>query len=314
MTVWTPYRDTEVSFEAPQALERANLVDAREVTGRATGHYRATMVRPAMQYFDCDLHFVDPLRIHKVLPDSISIIQVMAGRWCHRVERHVFDQYTPDALSLLSLRESADVIDTLPAGSHVRLGGLRISGDFLRQRVEEGDDSLAPLLALQDRHLRFDQVRDSKAIGLLFERLYNSPYRGALQRFHQESLSLGILVELAVHLGGSSARAARAIRAHRDLAHEARRLLDENLGQPPGIDELARHLSVGETTLRRIFRNEFGCSMLQHLRDRRLEVARQMLRTGKWQVSQIAYRVGYSNPANFAHAYKARYGHPPGSE
>lgn len=314
MAVWTPYRDTEVSFDAPASLERANLLDAREVAGRATGHYRAALVRPSMQYFDCDLHFIDPLRVDKILPDSISIVQVMAGRWRHRVERQVFDQYTPEALSLLSLSESAEVVDTLPAGSHVRLGGLRISGAFLRGLVEEGDATLLPLLALQKHHLRFDQVRNSKAIASLFERLYHSPYTGALHRLHQESLSLGILVELAAHLGGARQPVSRILRAHRDLAHEARRLLDLNLGRPPGVDELARQLGVGETTLRRIFKQEFGCSMLQHLRDRRLEVARQMLREGKWQISQIAYRVGYSNPANFANAYKARFGHPPGSE
>ncbi|MET0505456.1 MAG: AraC family transcriptional regulator [Luteibacter sp.] len=311
---WTPYHDVEVSFDAPRPLSEANLIDAREMAGTATGHYRATMVRPAMQYFDCDLQFSDPLRIHKVLPDSLSIVHVMAGRWCHRVDRQVLDQYTPDALSLLSLSEPAEVIDTLPADSHVRLGGLRISGAFLRRQIEEGDDTLAPLLAMQKHHLRFDRVADARAIGTLFERLYHSPYTGALKRFHQESLSLAVMVELAVHLGGAQARAGRPVRAHRDLAHEARRVLDAHLAQPPAADELARRLGVGETTLRRIFKAEFGRSMLDYLRDRRLEVGRQMLREKKWQVSQIAYHVGYSNPANFAHAYKARYGHPPGAE
>ncbi|WP_265316900.1 helix-turn-helix transcriptional regulator, partial [Pseudomonas aeruginosa] len=84
--------------------------------------------------------------------------------------------------------------------------------------------------------------------------------------------------------------------------------------KPPASLELARQLGVGETTLRRIFRNEFGRSMLQYVRDRRLEIGRQMVREGRWQIAQIAYRLGYSSPENFTHAYRARFGHPPGRE
>ncbi|WP_132587072.1 helix-turn-helix domain-containing protein [Pseudomonas aeruginosa] len=137
---------------------------------------------------------------------------------------------------------------------------------------------------------------------------------GALGRLHEESLTLGLLVELAAYLGGADLRRARTPRAQRDLAHEARRLLEANLGEPPASLELARQLGVGETTLRRIFKNEFGRSMLQYVRDRRLEIGRQMVREGRWQIAQIAYRLGYSSPENFTHAYRARFGHPPGRE
>ncbi|WP_244400047.1 helix-turn-helix domain-containing protein, partial [Pseudomonas aeruginosa] len=116
------------------------------------------------------------------------------------------------------------------------------------------------------------------------------------------------------YLGGADLRRARTPRAQRDLAHEARRLLEANLGEPPASLELARQLGVGETTLRRIFKNEFGRSMLQYVRDRRLEIGRQMVREGRWQIAQIAYRLGYSSPENFTHAYRARFGHPPGRE
>ncbi|PXC06966.1 MULTISPECIES: helix-turn-helix domain-containing protein, partial [Gammaproteobacteria] len=54
--------------------------------------------------------------------------------------------------------------------------------------------------------------------------------------------------------------------------------------------------------------------MLQYVRDRRLEIGRQMVREGRWQIAQIAYRLGYSSPENFTHAYRARFGHPPGRE
>ncbi|WP_031325886.1 helix-turn-helix transcriptional regulator, partial [Pseudomonas taiwanensis] len=86
------------------------------------------------------------------------------------------------------------------------------------------------------------------------------------------------------------------------------------LSAPPTAASLARQLGVGETTLRRAFREEFGRPILQYVRQQRLELARSLLLQRLWQVSQVAYHVGYANPANFCHAYKAYFGHPPGSE
>lgn len=49
-------------------------------------------------------------------------------------------------------------------------------------------------------------------------------------------------------------------------------------------------------------------------RTRKATIGRQMVREGRWQIAQIAYRLGYSSPENFTHAYRARFGHPPGRE
>lgn len=225
-----------------------------------------------------------------------------------------YDLYNLGGPSVLGTGEPMEAFDILPAGSRVRLGGLRIAASYLEEELETGDGALRPLARLKGDGASFTQLSRCGAITALFERLYQNPYRGALGRLHEESLTLGLLVELAAYLGGADLRRARTPRAQRDLAHEARRLLEANLGEPPASLELARQLGVGETTLRRIFKNEFGRSMLQYVRDRRLEIGRQMVREGRWQIAQIAYRLGYSSPENFTHAYRARFGHPPGRE
>lgn len=314
MDNWNPYLDTHFSFDRPAALAQAGVLDtsARQVLGSAIGHYRARTVRPQMQYFDCDLQFPEPLRIHKVLPGSLCIVQVLGGQWLHKVDGRL-NHYTPGTPHLLGLSESMEAVDQLPAGSHARMAGLRVDGQYLRELAEE-DTSLQPLLSLLEDGIHFGELRGAGVMGTLLERLYQSPYQGALERLNQESLSLALLVELAANLRGTSAPPPKVARGQRDLAHEARRLLDANLAEPPGSLTLARQLQVGETTLRRAFNEVFGQSMLQYVRQQRMELARTLLRQRKWQVAQIAYRLGYANPANFNHAYKAYFGHPPGAE
>lgn len=314
MEGWNPYLDADFRFDQPENLNQAGVLDTATgaITGSSVGHYRARTVRPHLQYFDCDLQFPEPLRIHKVLPGSLCIVQVLKGQWQHRVDgRH--NAYTTGAPHTLGLSESMEAVDQLPAGSYVRMAGLRIAGDYLHELAEE-DASLQPLLGLLADGVQFAELHRCQALGSLFQRLYHSPYQGALERLNQESLSLAILVELAQHLKRQPDAAAPAIRGQRDLAHEARRQLDAQLADPPGSQALAQLLGVGETTLRRAFAQVFGQSMLQYVRRQRMELARTLLRQGKWQVAQIAYRMGYANPANFNHAYKAYFGHPPGAE
>ncbi|MBM9489051.1 helix-turn-helix transcriptional regulator [Pseudomonas sp. ICBG1301] len=309
-----PYLDTQFCFDHPEALAQAGVFDdsARQVMGSAIGHYRAQTVQPYLQYFDCDLLFPEPLSIHKVLPDSVCIVQVLGGQWQHRVDG-VLNHYTPGAPHVLGLSESMEAMDQMPAGSRARMAGLRIGGDYLREMAEE-DPALQPLSTLLGDGMHFSELNGCHAVGRLLERLYHSPYEGTLERLNQESLSLAVLVELAAHLSAPPVEPAATLRSHSDLAHEARFHLDANLMNLPGTQALARQLGVGETTLRRAFNRVYGQSMLDYVRHQRLELARTLLRQRKWHVAQIAHRVGYANPANFSHAYKAYFGHPPGAE
>ncbi|UZE26862.1 helix-turn-helix transcriptional regulator [Pseudomonas asplenii] len=311
----TPYLDTDFYFDRPASLAQAGVFDTRRtpvVMGSAIGHYRAHTVRESLQYFDCDLQFPEPLSIHKVLPDSLCIVHVLDGEWQHSIDG-TLNRYTTGKLHALGLSESMEAQDQLPPDSHARMAGLRIAGGYLRELAEE-DESLKSLLGLLEDGVCFTRLSHCPTLSRLLEQLYYSPYQGALKRLHYESLSLALLVELGAHLNDHPATVSAHVRGQRDLAHEARRQLDADLIDPPTTLALAQRLGVGETTLRRAFSQVFGRSILEYVRQQRMELARTLLRQRKWQVSQIAYRLGYANPANFCHAYKAFYGHPPGTE
>ncbi|EST16692.1 helix-turn-helix domain protein [Pseudomonas putida S610] len=315
MQTLTPYLDTAFCFDSPGSLAQAGVLDTRaaQVMGSATGHYRAQTVRQGLQYFDCHLHFPEPLRIDKVLPESLCIVQVFDGAWQHKVDGRL-NQYDTGRLHVLGLSESLEAQDQLPVDSHARMAGVRIAGDALRELAQD-DPQFHPLLALLGDGMQFDQLPQCPSLSRLFQQLYRSPYSGSLRRLHYESLSLGIVLELASHLSGQVPTSElQQDRGRRDLALETRRLLDTSPTAPPSVAALAKQLKVSETTLRRAFSQQFGCSILQYIRQQRLELARILVLERKWQISQIAYHVGYANPANFCHAYKAYFGHTPGTE
>jgi AraC-like DNA-binding protein len=101
----------------------------------------------------------------------------------------------------------------------------------------------------------------------------------------------------------------------------ARRFIAQNLRNPElTVPLIAAAVCVSEAHLSRLFRGE-GQSVMRYVWDSRLALAADMLRRGgrgdkghdrgRVQISDIAYRCGFSTPAHFSRAFRDRYGVSP---
>lgn len=86
--------------------------------------------------------------------------------------------------------------------------------------------------------------------------------------------------------------------------------------QDPGnsVGRIAKRLHVSEAYLRRLFQQELGQSPKQYMTALRLQRARDLLNAGYDSVSVISEKVGFSDPKNFATAYKKHFGYPPSAQ
>ncbi|GAL30443.1 transcriptional regulator AraC family [Vibrio variabilis] len=84
----------------------------------------------------------------------------------------------------------------------------------------------------------------------------------------------------------------------------------ERLGNYPSIETLSSELGMSSRTLRRHLKNE-GTSYQQLLDDVRYRLARHYLLNTQITIEEISDRVGFSDSANFRHAFKKWSGHSP---
>lgn len=77
------------------------------------------------------------------------------------------------------------------------------------------------------------------------------------------------------------------------------------------VSRIAQQLNVSEAYLRRMFQEELGCSPKQYLIGLRMQRARDLLNAQYDSIGVISEKVGFSDPKNFATAYKKYYGYPP---
>ncbi|QOG16496.1 MULTISPECIES: helix-turn-helix transcriptional regulator [Bradyrhizobium] len=87
--------------------------------------------------------------------------------------------------------------------------------------------------------------------------------------------------------------------------------MDADLAYPWSIDELARSAGLSRRSFNQKFQMAYGVSAIDYLRGQRLDAARALLIRQRLSVTEAAYRVGYAHPANFATAFRRRFGYSP---
>lgn len=91
-----------------------------------------------------------------------------------------------------------------------------------------------------------------------------------------------------------------------------RKFIDNNLHDPKlGPSTILAHIGISRSALFRVCKHYGGVMAL--IRDRRLLMARRLLsqESSSATVKMIAYKLGFSNPSNFARTYKQCYGFSP---
>lgn len=149
------------------------------------------------------------------------------------------------------------------------------------------------------RMLEFYRNReDPRAVNLLVLSL-----AGWLQR------TLG---EVSVEATGGPIRRAPESRAS-DLLLAINGILENREGLYPLIGELSEALGLSDGRLRTLFRESFGFSLGEYLRNHQLHRALALMREPGLSLSEVADQSGYSCLATFSRTFRARMGTSPGN-
>jgi len=104
----------------------------------------------------------------------------------------------------------------------------------------------------------------------------------------------------------------RRTRVRRRWTEWCRTMLRESEDRRPTLDLLAGFMNISSRTLARHLEGE-GTSFRNLSLEVRTERARRMLADGELSVTQVAYRLGYTDVASFVRSFRAQTGRTPGS-
>lgn len=285
----------------------------QEARGRsfATGSYNCSTLRRGLQFVACDLDWQIGIDSAALWPASLQLSAVTSGCSSAVVEGKTYVHPLNGTIQVAGLGQETEVRSLSRSNAPVRMAGLLIAPEFFDDLDPEIATGFAPLREMLDPGVRRIVLPKARKLGDALQQMQNMPYQGAMAALYLESMAIAALVELAEQLSDPLAITPQAERSKHRLATEARARIDEAPDTIVSPRALAHELGTNETTLRLRFKEVYGVTLMGHLRDVRLSRARQEIRAGARQISQVAYDCGYTHPANFTHAYRKRFGCTP---
>lgn len=200
--------------------------------------------------------------------------------------------------------------------SEVPLRKVMISAPFpwVERLIQSQPDGMPKLEAFFAQHLSQFSFRPSQHIVHLSEQIVDPPsaMRGELQTLYRRSHAMDILCHAcALMLESEEGASARAGLMSRRQSERVREYIAANIRRDLTIENIAREVGLSTSSVQRHFKEHFGLTIFEFIRQKRLESARWALESDGVPIAQAAYIAGYNSPSSFTTAFKKAYGVSP---
>ena len=101
------------------------------------------------------------------------------------------------------------------------------------------------------------------------------------------------------------------IRERTSLYEDARSVVESDYGSDLSLDVIARRVASSRRQLQRVYAEIGNTTFREHLTEVRMQRAAELLAGGGLTVREVANRVGYRQPAQFAKAFRRSQGVAP---
>jgi AraC-like DNA-binding protein len=99
--------------------------------------------------------------------------------------------------------------------------------------------------------------------------------------------------------------------ANVEKIQKAKQILIESMAEPPTLNELSDQINLPLQHLKDGFKHIYGETVFAYLLNYKMEYARKLLTTRKYNISEVSFEVGYSTPSHFIAAFKKKFGATP---
>lgn len=199
-------------------------------------------------------------------------------------------------------------------GNHVRGVNITMSREWLADSAFASAEEYRVVRDFAATHRGRFSWRPSPSVVAVAGQMLHPPHASHLTRsLYLESRALDLASDAfaALTLQTEGDRLIRLKPPDRRRLRLIDDFLAEHANEVSSLEDLARIGGVSVSTLRRLFQAAYGMGVFEHLRCLRLERARLALERGEVAIAEAAFLAGYASPANFATAFKRRFGLTP---
>ena len=240
-------------------------------------------------------------------PRSLEFCLNLQGHGEIGVGGKMYSDYSPGNCGYYAIGD-----EPLPASrrahDHHQFVTLEFSREHLQKQLAQNEAGLEPDI----RRVVFDGKEQSvvaPARPMTIEQrgvvasLAAPPVAKAAQILWYQSKALELMAHFLFAPKDPEFFCMRQKRVARERVERTKELLARDLANPPALEMLGQEVGCSPFYLSRIFSREVGLTIPQYLRNLRMERAAELLRTGRYNVTEAATEVGYSSLSHFSKAF-----------
>jgi AraC-like DNA-binding protein len=98
---------------------------------------------------------------------------------------------------------------------------------------------------------------------------------------------------------------------HKNIADDIIQYLNNNMGEPLKLQDIAEQFAYSLSSIKRIFKKETGRSIIDYHNNIRIVEAKRLLKDSSTSIQEISDSLGFVNAGYFARSFKKREGISP---
>jgi AraC family transcriptional regulator len=240
-------------------------------------------------------------------PRSVEFCLNLGGHGAVGATARAKQDYLPGTSGYYALADDP-LVATRDAHEHHQFVTLEFSRKHLQRQLEHCEADLdaqiraAVFARRQDAVISAPQpitAEQRSVVGSLLQ----PPVPKAAQALWYQSKALELMAHFLFAPKDPEFFCMRQKRVARERVERAKELLARDLAHPPALEMLGQEVGCSPFHLSRIFSREVGYTIPQYLRKLRMERAAELLRSGRYNVTEAATEVGYASLSHFSKAF-----------
>jgi len=224
--------------------------------------------------------------------------------------------HLPSSINTIFFSGDSEIDFEFNTGSSLHAVALSVTYSWLRQAFSDDDAKIKSFI---------EELNNRQYPTMLLESSSPEEYRvvsdiygtGTLDLKSLLHLKAEVLLLVAEFFKKISSGSATAIPENNIVYYEriikAEKILKENLnGIFPGIDGVAKKVSLSESTLKRYFKKVFHKSLHEYYLELKMEHAKRLMLEKNVTVNEVASILSYKKVSSFIETFKKHHGYSPG--
>lgn len=241
-------------------------------------------------------------------PQSLEICLNLAGKATIRHGRRDLE-LGPKTMAFYCMGDEPIQAERLPAKESHQFMTVELDLRALGSLLGENSQETHPLIRDALAKKRFSSGAGAAATLLMeqdrwVKQVLNPPVPQAAEKLWMTGRVQEILAQcLFIRPESEALFCDRQKHLARARVEKAILILRERLAEPPSLEQLGRLVGCSHYYLSRTFSKETGSTIQQYLRRLRVEKAAELLKSGRFNVTEAALEVGYNSMSHFSQAF-----------